>query len=61
MTRTLSMISLAQLGPGAILEDINPTPQEFRVTQGAKSAAPVKAETPIDSKDDKSLPLSTQE
>lgn len=61
MTQTLSIIALAQLGPGAVLEDSDPTPQEFRATQGAKSAAPVEAETPIDSKDDKSLSLSTQE
>jgi len=51
MTRTL-------LGAGAILEDQNPVPIQHRVVQGAKSTAPVEAETPINSHDDNSPSLS---
>lgn len=61
MTQVLSLISAVQLGQGAIMEDIDPTPHEFRATQGATSEAPVEAEKPIDSQDDKPLSSPTQE
>jgi len=52
MTQILSMMTRAVLGQGAILEDIDPTPIQHREVQGAKSTAPVEAETPINSQDD---------
>ena len=58
MTQKLSFITKALLGPGAVMEDENPTPMEFRV-KGAKSAAPVEAETPIDSQADNQLSPTT--
>ena len=55
MTQELSLMTKIILGPGAIMEDANPTPTEFRGMLGAKSAAPVEVETPIDSQDDNNL------
>ena len=61
MTQTLSFMSKAILGPGAILEDANPTPPEVRTMKGAKSTAPVEAVPLINSQDDKTLSLPLEE
>ena len=58
MTQYLSMMTRAVMGQGAILEDIDPTPLQQRLVQGAKSTAPVEVETLINSQDDNTPSLS---